>query len=147
MQASLRVRCQSPRHGVFAAQAKDKCKKLQEKLQNNDLESQPGRTLIESFETQVRRSDAPCQSHHGCPPGRFCSAYGLRSVLMLHQAKLSRAALTALTDKGVLCSAPSVLQQCARHEPRWSQMALQKPRRPLQSPGPDAARPPSLMRR
>ena len=35
------------------AQAKGKCKKLQEKLQSNDLESQPGRTLIESFETQV----------------------------------------------------------------------------------------------
>ena len=38
----------------YALQAKGKVKKLTEKLQNHDLESQPGRTLMESFESQVR---------------------------------------------------------------------------------------------
>ena len=43
------------RHGAgCASQAKGKVKKLTEKLQNHDLESQPGRTLMESFESQVR---------------------------------------------------------------------------------------------
>lgn len=36
-------------------QAKGRVKKLTEKLQNHDLESQPGRTLMESFESQVNQ--------------------------------------------------------------------------------------------
>lgn len=36
-------------------QAKDKVKSLTEKLQNRDLESQPGLTMMESFESQVNQ--------------------------------------------------------------------------------------------
>ena len=35
------------------AQAKEEVKKLIEKAQGNDLEAQPGRTIMESFENQV----------------------------------------------------------------------------------------------
>jgi DNA-directed RNA polymerase II subunit RPB1 len=34
-------------------QAKEEVKKLIEKAQSNDLEAQPGRTIMESFENQV----------------------------------------------------------------------------------------------
>ena len=36
-------------------QAKGEVKKLTEKLQNHDLEAQPGRTMMESFENQVNQ--------------------------------------------------------------------------------------------
>lgn len=37
-----------------AMQAKEEVKKLIEKAQSNELEAQPGRTIMESFENQVR---------------------------------------------------------------------------------------------
>lgn len=36
-------------------QAKEEVKKLIEKAQSNDLEAQPGRTIMESFENQVNQ--------------------------------------------------------------------------------------------
>ena len=46
-------------------QAKDEVKKLIAKAQQNELEAQPGRTMMESFENQVRLAerlpvDTPC---------------------------------------------------------------------------------------
>lgn len=40
-------------------QAKEEVKKLIEKAQSNDLEAQPGRTIMESFENQVHAGGSP----------------------------------------------------------------------------------------
>ncbi len=40
---------------VIFLQAKDEVKKLIEKAQTNELEAQPGRTMMESFENQVNQ--------------------------------------------------------------------------------------------
>ena len=42
-------------HGRPRLQAKDEVKKLIEKAQTNELEAQPGRTMMESFENQVNQ--------------------------------------------------------------------------------------------
>lgn len=41
--------------GLSRLQAKDEVKKLIEKAQTNELEAQPGRTMMESFENQVNQ--------------------------------------------------------------------------------------------
>lgn len=43
--------------GFWRMQAKGEVKKLTEKLQNHELEAQPGRTMMESFENQVLWTD------------------------------------------------------------------------------------------
>ena len=42
-------------HITYHLQAKDEVKKLIEKAQTNELEAQPGRTMMESFENQVNQ--------------------------------------------------------------------------------------------
>jgi DNA-directed RNA polymerase beta' subunit len=47
-------------------QAKEEVKKLIEKAQSNELEAQPGRTIMESFENQVHALDTRTVQPHGC---------------------------------------------------------------------------------
>ena len=58
MSTTAQISCPRERHecGGGGAQAKGEVKKLTMKLQNRDLEPQPGRTLMESFEAGVNQA-------------------------------------------------------------------------------------------
>ncbi len=48
--------CERVSDAEFVAQAKETVKKLTEKLQNRDLETRPGRTMLETFEDEVNQA-------------------------------------------------------------------------------------------
>jgi hypothetical protein len=73
-------------HAAHArAQAKAKVKKLTEKLQNHDLESQPGRTLMESFESQVGHFFTSFKVvYWGMHRGTGAREFGVASYVLAH---------------------------------------------------------------